>query len=411
MPPCASPGTDLLAALADYICSFREKITAEWTIAVRGDAQIPTADNLPLHQLVDHLPALFDDLANRLRRANISGPEPRAAKDARIHGRHRWQQGYNITEVLREVAVVRRMILLSVVPAFADQHPDFSSDVRAAAKRIIHEFFENMILSSVAQYVADQQTEMRRVNAELEAANRQLHAANESLEQVDDSRLLLTRNVSHEIRNMTNAMSGAVQILADDPAGPLHKDMIEVCQRSLADMEQLLHQLLDYSTVLARGEELDVQSYSLHELCDEIAGRFKPLAQQQGVAFDVKCAGDAQIRSDYRKLMQIAANLILNAIKYRKPETGSRVEFSCTPADAEHWKMSVGDNGIGMSADDLNVIFKEFQRGSGSANVQGAGLGLTITKGLVELLGGKIEVSSVLGEGSRFEITFPRQLK
>jgi signal transduction histidine kinase len=183
--------------------------------------------------------------------------------------------------------------------------------------------------------------------------------------------------------------------------------MIAICNRSLGDMQALLHQLLDYSSLLNRHEQVSVQECSLRDLCQDVTATFMPMAQQHEVALDSECSADVPIRSDYRKLKQIAANLVLNAIKYRRPGAAARVEFSCQPINGEYWKMTVADNGIGISEGDLNVIFDEFQRGAASESVHGTGLGLTITKRLTELLGGRIEATSTPGEGSRFEVTLP----
>lgn len=410
MPAPESAPANPLSALADYLCAVREAITERWIKAVCADALIPTSDNLTFHQLVDHMPVLFDDLATRLREGNITGAVPQATQDAKIHGHHRWQQGYDVTELLRDIAAARRIILLSAFADFAAQHPAFTGDVKAAAKRIIHEFFENLVVNSVAQYVADQQAAMQKINAELQSTNHRLHETNENLQQVNRSRLLLTRNVSHEIRNIANAISGAINVLATEGRGPVHEEMIAICNRSLGDMQALLHQLLDYSALLTRHETVVAESCSLRDLCRDVTATFTPIAQQYDVEFVTECPTDLAISSDYRKLKQIAANLILNAIKYRKPGVAGRVQFSCDPIDGDRWRMMVVDNGIGIAETDLKVVFNEFQRGAAAEHVQGTGLGLTITKRLTELLGGKIEATSALGEGSRFDVTLPRTI-
>lgn len=352
------------------------------------------------------MPALFDDLAISLRGADVGGVAPGANEDARTHGHHRWLEKYDVAELLREVAIVRRIFLLSVVPAFAARNSDFSCEVKKIAKRIIHEFFDNMVTRSVDQYVVDQKTELLRATEELSLANQSLCKANENLERVDQLRLLLTRNVSHEIRNIANAMSGAINVLADQEGDPLHDEMVAVCKRSIEDMQQLLHQLLDYSALLAGGEKATMQVCSLRDLCHDVKATFKPVVEQHGLTFKSSCVPDIPISSDYRKLKQIASNLILSAIKYRKPKGAGSVEFSCEQVNPHEWNMVVADTGIGMSPEDVKMIFTEFQRGAAVDNIQGTGLGLAITKQLAELLGGRVEVTSTPGEGSRFDVRF-----
>jgi signal transduction histidine kinase len=212
----AAPPTELLSAVADYLCAFRERLTEEWAQAVREDARIPSSDDLTFPQLADHMPALFDDLANRLREANVSRPVPQASEDARAHGHHRWSQGYDVTQLLREIATARRTLLFSAVADFARQHSELTGEAKTLAKRVIHEFFNNLVVNSVAQYVSDQKAEMRRINDELANASCRLQDTNENLQRADESRLLLTRNVSHEIRNIANAITGAVTVLAGE---------------------------------------------------------------------------------------------------------------------------------------------------------------------------------------------------
>ncbi len=214
MTPEPSTG-ETLGKFATHIRDLRERITAEWIASVRQDARIQSADHLTSQQLRDHMPALFDDLAISLRGADVGGVAAGANEDARTHGHHRWLEKYDVAELLREVAIVRRIFLLSVVPAFAAQNSDFSGEVKEIAKRIIHEFFDNMVTRSVDQYVLDEKAELLRATEELSLANQSLCKANENLERVDQLRLLLTRNVSHEIRNIANAMSGAINVLAD----------------------------------------------------------------------------------------------------------------------------------------------------------------------------------------------------
>jgi signal transduction histidine kinase len=133
------------------------------------------------------------------------------------------------------------------------------------------------------------------------------------------------------------------------------------------------------------------------------------MAIANDLALEVSNQGPVTVWADARKLKQIVANLVSNAIKYRqrdKPDGFVRLVFDA--ADEEHWQLTVTDNGVGIPQEDLEKVFEEFQRGAPSENIQGAGLGLAITKRLVLLLQGEISVSSEVGRGTQFVLTFSR---
>jgi signal transduction histidine kinase len=405
-PPAATK--EELAALGDFIAARRSQITEEWMAAVRADPAIPTANALTRQQLADHLPALFDDLTAALRGGRESVSLEQAKEDAEAHGNHRWQQGYDVEELLRELILIRRL-LVAACGQFMLASAEVRDGVISSAKLAVRAFFDELVIESVKQYATDQQAEMQRVNCALEETNRQLAQTNETLERVDQSRLRLTRNVSHELRNIANALHGAVTLLADeDDDAELRREMIGVCQRSLADMQQLLNQLLDYSALLAGAKELKRESCSLQKLCDDLNSTFRPIAQPRGIQFSTACTLASPVQADYRKLKQIAANLVGNALKYGTTSDAGRIQLTCAAGEGDTWTMTVEDHGPGIAPEHLKVIFNEFERGAADDNVQGTGLGLTITQRLVTLHGGTIAVASTLGQGARFRATFPR---
>ena len=136
------------------------------------------------------------------------------------------------------------------------------------------------------------------------------------------------------------------------------------------------------------------------------------MAIANDLTLEVAIKGDLEgVWTDPRKLKQIVANLVSNAIKYRrrdKPDGFVRLLFE--PADEEHWHLTVADSGVGIPQDDLEKVFEEFQRGAPSEEIQGAGLGLAISKRLVLLLDGEISVSSEVGQGTQFVLRFSKNL-
>jgi PAS domain-containing protein len=146
-----------LHAFAQFLCDRREQITRQWIDAVRTDPAIPASTKLPHEALSDHLPLLFDDLAETL--GGDVAPNARTAEHAQAHGEHRWWQGFQFTELLREMSVLRRIISVQHLSAFASEHPDWSLEGRREAETMIHTFFDRIFIESAREFVDKTETE------------------------------------------------------------------------------------------------------------------------------------------------------------------------------------------------------------------------------------------------------------
>ena len=143
----------LLSALADYLCENRDDLTNEWMEAVHRSPQIQSSEKLDSRQLANHMPNLFDDLAIVLRRADAVQIEQEIAHDAYAHGADRWEQGYDLAELLHEVATIRSVIFFSGISGFARQNPAFSDAAKKHAKEIVHRFFSEVNIQSAQRFV------------------------------------------------------------------------------------------------------------------------------------------------------------------------------------------------------------------------------------------------------------------
>jgi signal transduction histidine kinase len=401
---------DTLARAADFLFARREQITAEWTSAIFHDPKIPTAHHLTHQQLTDHLPRLYDELCAYLKR------KPEAAgrtEDSAVkHGEHRWEQGYRIDELLREIGVLRRVVLTSFLGQFADQKEDFGGAEEIKLRSTVDEFFDLSTVESVRQYVNERDhdvhtysAQVQEANDRLAAANQQLSARNEELQKVDSSRLRLTGMVAHEISNVLHGLSIAIQLLSStDPA--LSTRGLKVAQRQITNMRTLLNQLMDYSSLLTGRRYLEAAVVNIAELYEEWVSIYKPLASAKGLGFEADCDPTLEgIVADRLALNQITSNLLSNALKFTEH---GEIRLSVRAVDSRTWMIVVEDTGIGIAPDDQPFIFDEFQRFLGGRNIEGSGLGLAVTKGLVQLLKGTISVVSDIGKGSRFEVVLPR---
>ena len=401
-----SPQT-FLTQLAAYLDQQREVITQSWMDAARGNPDIQSAETLAPEELRDHLPHVFDDFLATLRTDGGEAAREDAKKDARTHGHYRWEQHYRLDEVLRELNIIRRMILRHGVNPFM-QHLQGATEVHNhKAHDLIERFFEDVEIGSIEQYTHQREGGLRGHGAELRAANAELA-------KVDASRLQLMRTVSHELRNILNGLSSALAVLSVEELESERQKMLSICRRNFADMNSLLEELMNYSAIISGQIHRDVAAFEAGVLCEELTIGFRSRAEVRGLEFVSRHDPEVgEVLSDRRKVKQILANLITNAIKYRQRDAESgRITMEFAPVDAGHWKFAVQDTGIGIAPEDLDRVFDEFRRVSAnSKSVQGMGLGLAITKRLVELLEGTIRVESVLGQGTRFEVTLPRVLK
>ena len=386
-----------LAALADYVHQQRDDIAREWMPLVRESSNMPNALHISQKALQDHVPVLLDDLVERLR-LEKEGPEQGAAHHSRNHGRDQWKAGYNISELIWEIYIIRRVLTQSVLVAFAREHPEYSVEECAYAGTLIHDFFHRLTCDAVGQFAEEQQ--------------RLIQEKNRALQQTNDARERLTRTVSHELRNVLNALTLATTLLGEETNEEQRREMAAVCARMLADMSQILNDLLDFSALVAGRAELTLERFSLATLFDEIISQWRSVAEEGGMTFTSQCdPGLGDVVSDKLKLRQIAGNLLSNAIKYRKPTRGGDVGISFSADGTTGWKLVVEDTGIGIAREDMQALFGEFNRIRPNSAVPGTGLGLAICKEFAELLGGQIEAHSEAERGTRFEVRLPMHLE
>lgn len=409
----ASRPKQVLARLAEYILERKDQIIDRWSQEVYQNSEIKSSDNLTYHQLVQHLPKLLEEIYELLINTANSKSKTDTMKVANIHGQHRWQQGYDLDELLREFGVLR-IVMSEFITTFQVQNRDFTPDVELEARRILTELINEVSISSTLQFAKENEVAAHTYRDELEAANRKLAAANEELQRANErlnklskSRQMLTRTATHDMRNILSAISGAVRILTKADNNPeMKQEMMSMLQRNISDMESLIDQLLDYSLLIADQEKLNIEKIDLTLLIVELVTAFKPIAEAKGLKLE--CDVDttlSNISSDRLKIKRIVTNLLSNAIKYT-PE--GEVRLRLESRSPEHLAIVVEDTGAGIEPDSLPLIFEEFHRGAASAGIRGTGLGLAITKRLVEMLRGEIAVRSEVGKGSRFEVTLPK---
>jgi signal transduction histidine kinase len=239
-----------------------------------------------------------------------------------------------------------------------------------------------------------------------------LMIANERLKELDKMKSLFLSNVSHELKTPLTAIGGLVDNMIDGLTGALNGKQTRYMtgiKDSTERLARLIRDLLDLSVIEAGKSELRPARFSLSSLIHEVAETLKPLAVEKGISVEIaRTNGDATAWADRDKITQVLTNLIVNAVKF-SPAGGS-LKLSMAPAnDGGLLEVSVSDTGPGIPPTEVERIFHEFYQISqpGREKTMGVGLGLAISKKLVEMHGGKIRVESVPGEGSTFFFTLP----
>jgi len=217
-------------------------------------------------------------------------------------------------------------------------------------------------------------------------------------------------NMSHELRTPLNAIIGFSEVLQSGMAGPLdekQREFVGDIRDSGKHLLSLINDILDLSKIEAGKMELDVARFDLRSAIDNAMTLVRGRADRHGVHLEANVASDVtDYEGDERKFKQIVLNLLTNAVKFT-PEGGT-VSLAAARSNGAY-EVSVKDTGIGIAAEDQEKIFEEFQQvGVASARkAEGTGLGLTLTRRLVELHGGRIRVASAPGQGSTFTFTLP----
>ena len=237
----------------------------------------------------------------------------------------------------------------------------------------------------------------RRTEAELQRAKSVAESANEA-----KSRYLI--GISHELRTPLNAILGYAQLLERDPSIPMHRRSgLRVIRRSSEHLADLIEGLLDISKIEAGRLEVYRNEFKLRELINQLVSVFRMEAAEKNLTIDLWVAPSVPslVYTDERRIRQILINLLSNAVRYTDTGLVSlRVDYRNEIATFE-----IRDTGRGISKADREKIFEPFVRiESSDAPVHGTGLGLTITKLLIDVLGGDLQFQSEIGKGSCFTV-------
>ncbi|MET0286861.1 MAG: ATP-binding protein [Polyangiales bacterium] len=253
-------------------------------------------------------------------------------------------------------------------------------------------------------------SERKRLDALMEAQSAELARAKERAEQESRYKSRFLASMSHELRTPLNAIIGFSELLDQEIFGSLtarQKEYVGYVVQSGRHLLGLVNDILDLSKIEAGRMELAREWVKPRAVIDAVQGSVQPLALKQGIALALEVPDDLpDLYVDEMRFRQILFNLLSNGIKFTP--SGGRVTLRATLID-DRLEMQVIDTGVGIRAEDLARLFREFERVEDSSRpkVEGTGLGLALTKRLVELHGGTIHVESKPDVGSTFTVKLP----
>ncbi|MCI8569923.1 MAG: response regulator [Lachnospiraceae bacterium] len=247
---------------------------------------------------------------------------------------------------------------------------------------------------------------------EREIHNQQLAEALQAAQIASNSKTMFLSNMSHDIRTPMNAVLGFTTLLAKDAENPDKvKEYTKKIMASGQHLLSLINDILDVSKIESGKVVLTVEEFTLNDLVSSVDAIIRPMAKARDQKFHVEVAGikHEYLLGDETRINQILINLLSNAVKYT-PEGGNIwfriIGLKQRSSQFEHIRIEVEDDGYGMTPEYLKTIFDAFTRAENSTTnkVQGTGLGMAITKNIVELMGGTIDVTSEIDKGSLFRV-------
>jgi PAS domain S-box-containing protein len=240
------------------------------------------------------------------------------------------------------------------------------------------------------------------------AAEAALIAAKTEAERANRAKSEFLSRMSHELRTPMNAILGFGQLLendADNPLTPTQRSRVKELLRGGRHLLGLINEVLDLARIESGTLELHLEPVDLPALLNGCLRLVQPVAEQRAVALELQAPADCHVLADRKRLEQVVLNLLSNAIKYNR--RGGHVRLGAG-LDGERVRIEVSDSGPGISAQQQTRLFQAFERLGADRSTEGAGIGLALSKWLVNLMQGEIGVDSEPGRGSTFWVRLAR---
>lgn len=353
-------------------------------------------------------------------------------RDAAEHGTHRWQQGYDVRETMREWGHLQA-VMARELDAYAADHPQLEFPVMRSAREILAALCMEGICESAARYVRLQQSEAA-------SRVRDLEASLEAVQALEDERATLLRETAHDLRGSVSVIASTTALLAKPTVQQGQREHFnDLVQQRIRSMGSLLSDLVELARLEAGQDPLRVEAFDAAQRVRECCETLRPLAAERNLFLKYEGQEELPVEGDLLKLQRIIQNLVLNALKATE-QGGVVVQWASGPEDrARQWTLTVSDSGPGLDRGSAGPLRRTLKiatetahepqshsqpehressnsgavdsqpaaRGEPSAVPSGEGIGLSIVKRLCEVLGATAELETAPGQGTTFRIILP----
>ncbi|MBN2212520.1 MAG: PAS domain S-box protein [Sedimentisphaerales bacterium] len=253
--------------------------------------------------------------------------------------------------------------------------------------------------------------EVEYINAQLQVSIERANLLAQQAMEASRTKSEFMAGMSHEIRTPMNGIIGFSRLLADADLSEEHREYAEMIHASAQHLLHLINDILDFSRIEAGKMQVELTDCRLDDIVTAAAGLLEPQAQDKGIHLEViwECS-DRRVQTDPTRLKQCLINLLGNAVKFTD-EGYVRLRIQKEQHDDAGWYLlHVEDSGIGIEPEKQEIVFEAFKQADGSTvrRFGGTGLGLTITRELITMLGGTIRLESEYGQGSVFTLSLPQ---
>lgn len=423
-----------LNGLASELLQRRDAILQAWRAASEAALGRNIGSSLSGAQFNDHIPAVLECFAHTLQAFPAEHHQHSEQTETQMeHGLQRWQQGYQLLEVISEWGYLQ-ICVADELEHYAATHPSLEPSVMRTARQAWIRLCANGVAESAAQYWRLHQAESAGHVNDLEQALSALH-------QIENARAEAWRTAAHDLRGSVTAVKGATTLLTGGGSAlsePVRVEVADMLSKSVTSLHEMLNDLLSLARLEAGHEQREISSFDAATLLRDFCTASQTAAIDRGLFLKMDGPPSLPVQGDKPKILRILQNLLLNAIKYTQ-HGGVLVTWGLDRGrDTDRWTFSVQDTGPGLDANDAAPFAQELHSATKVANhaneastdrrqdiapattlasateiaplVQqpGEGVGLTIVKRLCELLDAGLELATKPGQGSTFRVILPR---
>ncbi|HVS32439.1 MAG TPA: HAMP domain-containing sensor histidine kinase, partial [Thermoanaerobaculia bacterium] len=432
----ANPAMEQLSALATELLERREAILSAWRASGEAGAEGTVASSLSRAQFNDHIPAVLESFAHTIQewpgQQDLSAAEVQAS-GVFDHGLQRWQQGYQLRELIREWGHLQ-MTVAEELERYAASHRDLEPSVMPTARRAWMQLCAHGVTESASQY-------WRLHQAEAAGHVNDLQGALSAVQAIERARAEAWRTAAHDLRGSVTVVKGAASMLHEggtELPEPVRTEVAGMLDRSVSSLHEMLTDLLSLARLEAGHEQRDLTTFDAAILLHDVCVASQTAATDRGLFLKMDGPNTLPVVGDKNKVMRIVQNLLLNAVKYTQRGGVSVTWGEDHTRDTDRWTFSIQDTGPGIDeavaaplaqelsnatevADEARELSIDRRRDIASAATlpsesealpssqqPGEGVGLTIVKRLCEILDAGLELATKPGHGSTFRVILPR---